>query len=108
MTPGIDRVVDTLIDVGQAHGKTPAQVAIAGILSHPEISAVINGQIHRKKWKRTSALSAGPCPTTNAPCWMRSPQGLVTADSVRKLRSYEATKHVLRRENELAAETYIN
>jgi aryl-alcohol dehydrogenase-like predicted oxidoreductase len=43
MTPEIDRVVDTLIDVGQAHGQTPAQVAIAWILSHPEISAVING-----------------------------------------------------------------
>ena len=43
MTPEIDRVVGTLIDVGQAHGKTPAQVAIVWILSHPEISAVING-----------------------------------------------------------------
>jgi aryl-alcohol dehydrogenase-like predicted oxidoreductase len=38
-----DRVVQTLIDVGQRHGRTPAQVAIAWILDHDEISAPILG-----------------------------------------------------------------
>ena len=43
MTPEIDRVVETLIRIGTPHGKTAAQVAIAWILSHPEVSTVING-----------------------------------------------------------------
>ena len=39
MSPDADRVVETLIRIGTARGKTPAQVAIAWVLSHPEISA---------------------------------------------------------------------
>ena len=43
MSPDADRVVETLMRIGTAQGKTPAQVAIAWILSHPEISAAMIG-----------------------------------------------------------------
>ena len=43
MSPDADGVVETLIRIGTARGKTPAQVAIAWILSHPEISAAMIG-----------------------------------------------------------------
>ncbi|MBM3277529.1 MAG: aldo/keto reductase [Candidatus Handelsmanbacteria bacterium] len=43
MTPRADRVVQTLIDLAAARDATPAQVAIAWILDHPEISAPIIG-----------------------------------------------------------------
>lgn len=43
MSPDADRVVETLIRIGAARGKTPAQVAIAWVLSHPEISAAMIG-----------------------------------------------------------------
>ena len=38
-----DRIVQTLIDIGARHDRTPAQVAIAWILDHKEISAPILG-----------------------------------------------------------------
>ena len=38
-----DRIVQALIDVGHAHGKTPSQVAIAWLLDHPEVASVIIG-----------------------------------------------------------------
>ena len=38
-----DRIVQTLVDIGQRHGRTPGQVAIAWILDHEEISAPILG-----------------------------------------------------------------
>ncbi|MSR81386.1 MAG: aldo/keto reductase [Candidatus Latescibacteria bacterium] len=43
MTPQADRVVQALIDIAAARGNTPAQVAIAWILDHPEVSAPIIG-----------------------------------------------------------------
>ena len=43
MSPDADRVVETLIRIGTERGKTPAQVAIAWVLSHPEISAAMIG-----------------------------------------------------------------
>ena len=43
MTEQADRVIQKLIDIGQARGKTPAQVAIAWVLDHPEISSVLIG-----------------------------------------------------------------
>ncbi|NKB69547.1 MAG: aldo/keto reductase [Candidatus Latescibacteria bacterium] len=43
MTEQVDTIVQTLIDIGARHGKTPAQVAIAWILDHDEISAPILG-----------------------------------------------------------------
>ena len=43
MSPDADQVVETLIRIGIARGKTPAQVAIAWVLSHPEISAAMIG-----------------------------------------------------------------
>jgi aryl-alcohol dehydrogenase-like predicted oxidoreductase len=43
MSPAADRVVETLRRIGGERGKTPAQVAIAWVLSHPEISAAIIG-----------------------------------------------------------------
>ena len=38
-----DDIVAALIKIGAAHGRTPAQVATAWILDHPEISSVIMG-----------------------------------------------------------------
>lgn len=46
MSPAADRVVETLWRIGAGQGKTPAQVAIAWVLSHPEISAAIIGPDH--------------------------------------------------------------
>ena len=43
MSPDADRVVEELIRIGTERGKTPAQVAIAWVLSHPEISAAMIG-----------------------------------------------------------------
>ena len=43
MSPQADQVVQTLIDLAAAKGCTPAQVAIAWILDHPEVSAPIIG-----------------------------------------------------------------
>jgi aryl-alcohol dehydrogenase-like predicted oxidoreductase len=43
MSPAADRAVETLIRIGAERDKTPAQVAIAWVLSHPEISAAMIG-----------------------------------------------------------------
>ena len=43
MTDKLDGIVQSLIDVGEKYGKTPAQVALAWILDHEEITAPIIG-----------------------------------------------------------------
>ena len=43
MTEAADHVVQTLIDIAADLDKTPAQVAFAWILDHPEITAAITG-----------------------------------------------------------------
>ena len=43
MTPAADRVVETLISIAAERGRTPAQIAIAWILSHPGISSAMIG-----------------------------------------------------------------
>ena len=43
MTERVDQIVQTLIAIGTRHNRTPAQVAIAWILDHPEITAPILG-----------------------------------------------------------------
>jgi aryl-alcohol dehydrogenase-like predicted oxidoreductase len=43
MNEQADRIVQTLIDIGQARGKTPAQIAIRWVLDHPEVNSVIIG-----------------------------------------------------------------
>lgn len=43
MTERVDQIVQTLIDIGSRHDRTPAQVAIAWILDHPEVTAPILG-----------------------------------------------------------------
>ena len=43
MSEQADAVVQRLIDIGEKHGRTPAQVAVAWILEHEEISAPIIG-----------------------------------------------------------------
>ena len=43
MTERVDGIVQALIDIGQAHGKTPAQVALAWLLDHSEVTAPIVG-----------------------------------------------------------------
>ena len=43
MTERVDGIVQALVDIGQAHDKTPAQVALAWLLDHPEVTAPIVG-----------------------------------------------------------------
>jgi len=43
MTERVDQIVQTLIDIGSRHDRTPAQIAIAWILDHPEVTAPILG-----------------------------------------------------------------
>ncbi len=43
MTARVDGIVQRLIDIGDRHGKRPAQVAMAWILDHPEITAAVMG-----------------------------------------------------------------
>lgn len=43
MTERVDQIVQTLIDIGRRHDRTPGQVAISWILDHPEITAPILG-----------------------------------------------------------------
>ena len=43
LTEQTDQVIQSLIDIGAEHDKTPAQVAIAWILDHPEVTAPIIG-----------------------------------------------------------------
>ena len=43
MTERVDRIVQTLIDIGTKHRRTPAQVAVAWILDHEEVTAPIHG-----------------------------------------------------------------
>ena len=43
MTEQADRIVQTLIEIGRTHDKTPSLVAIRWILDHSEISSVIIG-----------------------------------------------------------------
>ena len=43
MTGRVDRIVQTLIDLGAKYDRTPAQVAVAWILDHEEVTAPILG-----------------------------------------------------------------
>lgn len=43
MNPQNDAIVQCLVDIGDRHGKTPAQVAVAWLLDHPEVTAPIIG-----------------------------------------------------------------
>ena len=43
MTEHVDGIVQALIDIGQDHDKTPAQVALAWLLDHSEVTAPIVG-----------------------------------------------------------------
>ena len=43
MTEQVDTIVQTLIDLGEKYDKTPAQVAVAWIIDHDEITAPILG-----------------------------------------------------------------
>ncbi|MAE66276.1 MAG: aldo/keto reductase [Phycisphaeraceae bacterium] len=43
MTPQVDRVIETLIEIATAHGKSPTQVAMAWCLAQPGIDVVITG-----------------------------------------------------------------
>ena len=43
MTKNIDHVVEALIEMGAEYGKSPGQVAIAWVLSHPEITSAMVG-----------------------------------------------------------------
>jgi aryl-alcohol dehydrogenase-like predicted oxidoreductase len=43
MTEQADRIVQTLVDIGQRRDKTPGQVAMAWVLDHPEVTSIIIG-----------------------------------------------------------------
>ena len=43
MTPEVDKVIATVIDIAQQRGKTASQVAMAWCLTRPAITAVITG-----------------------------------------------------------------
>ncbi len=43
MTEQADAIVRALIDIATVRGKTPAQIAIAWLLAHPEITSIISG-----------------------------------------------------------------
>ncbi len=43
MTPWVDRVIEAVIDIAAARGKTPTQVAMAWCLAHPGVTSVIIG-----------------------------------------------------------------
>ena len=43
MTGHADSVVQTLVEIGSRHGRTPAQVALAWLLGHPEVTAPMIG-----------------------------------------------------------------
>jgi len=46
LTPAADRVVQTLLDIAGQRGKTPAQVAVAWVISRPGVTAAIIGPDH--------------------------------------------------------------
>ena len=43
LTEQADQTIQTLLDIGARHGRTAAQVAMAWLLDHPEVSAAIVG-----------------------------------------------------------------
>lgn len=43
MTPQVGRLIEEIVHIGEDRGKTAAQVTIAWLLSHPELSTVIIG-----------------------------------------------------------------
>jgi aryl-alcohol dehydrogenase-like predicted oxidoreductase len=43
MSEQTDRIVQKLIEIGKEHGRTPAQIAVAWLLDHPEVTAPIIG-----------------------------------------------------------------
>lgn len=43
MTVQADATIQALVDIGERHGRTPAQVAVAWLLDHAEVSAAIVG-----------------------------------------------------------------
>ena len=52
MTEQVDTIVQTLINIGSEHDRTPAQVAVAWILDHPEITAPSHGADFPNMWMR--------------------------------------------------------
>ena len=43
LTEQNDEIIQTLVEIGERHGRTPAQVALAWVLDHSEVSAAIVG-----------------------------------------------------------------
>ena len=54
--------VDQLQRIGNRYGRTPAQIAIAGVLRHPQVTAAIVGA--RRPWQVDEAVAAGECALT--------------------------------------------
>ena len=45
MTEQVDQIVQTLIDIGEKHNKTPTQVAIAWILDHENVTPILGADL---------------------------------------------------------------
>ena len=45
MTEQVDKIVQTLISIGERHNKTPAQVAIAWILDHKNVTPILGADL---------------------------------------------------------------
>jgi aryl-alcohol dehydrogenase-like predicted oxidoreductase len=82
MTEQNDRIIQKLIEIGKHHDKTPAQVAIAWILDHPEVtSAIIGPDLPEQVDENFGALD-----------WKLSPEERAALDEVSKVegpRRYE-------------------
>jgi len=72
MSPDADRVVETLSRIGKEQGKTTAQVAVAWVLSHTEVSTAIVGP-DRPEHVEENVGGAG---------WTLSPEERATLDEV--------------------------
>jgi aryl-alcohol dehydrogenase-like predicted oxidoreductase len=76
MTPRLDRVVQTLIDVGRRHGRSPVQVAIAWCLSRPCVAATIVGAETPEQARQNALTAAWTLPDYEAEELERAASGL--------------------------------
>ena len=74
MTERVDQIVQILIDIGTRHDRTPAQVAVAWILDHEEVTAPILGA------DRTEHVDE----IFDAADWRLTPQSRAKLDEVSK------------------------
>ena len=64
-------IVETLVEVATARGKSPAQTALAYLLGRPAVTSVIIGAGPRNNSPTISARPSGRSPKKSAPRWIR-------------------------------------